>query len=79
VSADSQLHTVYRVANQLSVKLPSGEVLHDEDPIALANRLSERGFSQDNIVCADSLEGDRAPTADQAIALKARFQEIAEC
>jgi len=76
VATDSPLLIVYLVANQLSVKLPSGEILYEKDPRVLAEKLRERGFSQDDIACADEQEGDRAPTADQVIALKARFQEI---
>ncbi len=76
VTTDSPLLTVYMVANQLSVKLPSGEVLLDEDPITLADMLSERGFCSDDVACADWREGDRAPMVGHAIALKARLQEI---
>ncbi len=77
VSTDSPLLTVYMVANQLSVKLPSGEILHNEDPRALADMLSERGFGLDDVACADWREGDRAPMVGHAIALKARLQELA--
>lgn len=77
VSTDSSLLTVYMVANQLSVKLPSGEILHAEDPRALADMLSERGFGSDDVACADWKEGDRAPSVSDSVALKARLQEIA--
>lgn len=72
---DSPLLRVYLVANQLSVKLPSGEVLFNEDPRLLADMLSERGFGPDDIAFADRQEGDRAPGDGEAIALKFRMRE----
>ncbi|KRH79561.1 hypothetical protein FERRO_06290 [Ferrovum sp. JA12] len=75
VYPDSPLLRVYQVANQLSVKLPSGEVLFNEDPRLLADMLSERGFGPDDIAFADRQEGDRAPGDGEAIALKFRMRE----
>jgi len=76
VNPNAPLLTVYLIANQLSVKLPSGEVLFNSDPILLANMLIERGFGLDDVGFADKQqEGDRAPGDEAAIAFKLRMQE----
>lgn len=76
VYQDSSLLRVYVVADQLSVKLPSGEVLFNVDPRLLADMLSERGFGTCDIAFANKQEGDRAPATGDAIALKFRMQQI---
>lgn len=75
VYPDAPLLRVYLVANQLSVKLPDGEVLYDKDPILLADMLSERGFGLDDVAFADrQQEGDRAPKDEDAVAVKLRMK-----
>lgn len=69
--------TVLVVADRLSVKLPTGEVLFDYDAGTLADMLYARGFRSGDIVCADSQEGTRAPTAEQAVALESRLRDLA--
>lgn len=76
VTPDTSLLTVYIVADRLSVRLPSGEVLYHHDPIVLADMLFARGYAPDDVACADWREGDRAPMAGQAMALKTRLREL---
>lgn len=73
---DAALLTVYIVAYRLSVKLPTGEVLFDPDARTLAEMLFAHGFGPDDVNCADWREGDRSPTAGQAVALKSRLREL---
>lgn len=74
VYPDSPLLMVYLVANRLSVRLPSGEVLFSEDPRLLADMLSERGFGPDDVAFAEKhQEGDRAPNGEDAAAFKLRM------
>lgn len=76
VPPDAAALTVYIVAYRLSVRLPTGEVLFDDDARTLADMIFSRGFGPDDVNCADWREGDRAPTAGQAVALKARLREL---
>lgn len=76
VMPDAAVLTVYIVADRLSVKLPTGEVLFDDDARSLADMLFAHGFGPDDVNCADWREGDRAPMAGQAVALKSRLMEL---
>lgn len=66
------------VGTRLVATLPSGEMISvDTDHAAdLADAIFAQGFRSDDVHCADWRDGDCAPLAGQAIAIKARLRVL---